>query len=942
MTRSAFRPAALLASVTFCSITLAQPLPTDQRLVTGELPNGMRYIVKKHANPPGRASMWLHISTGSMNETDAQRGIAHYLEHMAFNGSENFKPGSVIDFFQSMGLMFGQHQNAFTSFDQTTYQLALPDTKPETLDKGMLFFSDVAGRLSLLPAEIDEERQVIFEEKRTRKGAQQRVQEYMLERLIPGSLIGYRLPIGTDETLKSVMQPDFRDYYSHWYIPSNMTLMVVADAEPAPIVEQIGKHFGAGDKKPVPVDQDPKVKPLDASRAIVATDPELTGATVEVYSVGAKEDPATTVPLMRRDFVRQIGISAFNRRMGAKLSKGGTAYLSASAGAMTLFNAATLRQVSAEGKPEDWKTMLTELGADTQRARLHGFSQQEIDDVKKEITAGLEQFVAQESTMDARRVLNMMNRAIADGEPIMSAQQELDLSKQILPGISAEEVSRTFAELFNPVNVTYVLNLPSSAEVPTEAQLVAMGAAAFDVKPEAEKQADRPSSLLAELPAAGKASDLVTHAASAVTSGWLSNGVRFHHRFMDIEKDRVAVSITLAAGPLQESAENHGVSEVAALAWERPATSKLTSTNIRDIRTGKKTRVRGGIAGPDAMSLSVNGSPSDLDDGMQLAYLMLTDPVIEQANFDQWKKEQLQSIEERDKNIQAALGVLAAKTIMPEGDARFQPITADEVNRLSVAAGQAWLTSAIRTAPIEVTVVGDIDKDVAVSLLEKYVGSLPSRDRISAATLDQARKVGRPPANRTAAKSMATQTDKAVAMVGFYGPDAANVQDTRCMSIASRILSTRAIQIIREKEQLAYSPGCRLQPGTAIPGYGVFMGLSPTDPGKVDRLVAAYGQLFDAFAAEGPTEEELTTARKQFANDMDEQMKQPGFWMGRVGAMDYRDVKLDDVMAAPQAYQTIPASDIKAAFAKYCKPESRFSVVVRPAEQGADATTETK
>ncbi len=184
-------------------------LPTDERLVQGTLPNGMKYIVLKHPNPPGRANLWIHISSGSMNETDEQRGIAHYLEHMAFNGSENFPPGSVIKFFESMGLTFGQHQNAFTSFDQTTFQLSLPTNDPETLKKAFTFMSDVAFNLLLPGEEVEKERQVIMEEKRSRLGAQQRVQDYTLERIAPGSLIGERLPIGTEKTIMGMGREDF-------------------------------------------------------------------------------------------------------------------------------------------------------------------------------------------------------------------------------------------------------------------------------------------------------------------------------------------------------------------------------------------------------------------------------------------------------------------------------------------------------------------------------------------------------------------------------------------------------------------------------------------------------------------------------------------------------------------------------------------------------------
>src|SRR5262245_37548683 len=171
-------------------------LQTDPALVTGTLPNGLSYIVRPHKNPEGRVSIWLHVASGSLNETDATRGLAHYLEHMAFNGSANFPPGSVVPFFQSLGLAFGRDQNAFTSFDQTTYQLTLPGGGRDVLDKGMLFMSDVAMRMSLDVTEIDAERQIILEEKRARASAQQRVQDQIHERLAPAAAVGRRLPIG--------------------------------------------------------------------------------------------------------------------------------------------------------------------------------------------------------------------------------------------------------------------------------------------------------------------------------------------------------------------------------------------------------------------------------------------------------------------------------------------------------------------------------------------------------------------------------------------------------------------------------------------------------------------------------------------------------------------------------------------------------------------------
>src|SRR5436190_10776203 len=189
-----------------------EKVPIDPALVVGTLPNGLNYIIRQHKNPEGRVSIWLHVHTGSFNETESTRGLAHYLEHMAFNGTANFPPGSVIPFFQSLGLSFGRDQNAFTGFDQTTYQLALPSGSRDVVEKGMLFMSDVAMRLSLTQPLIDAERPVIVEEKRTRASARQRVEEQVYAQLAPESTFGRRLPIGIEPTIKSITQADFRDY----------------------------------------------------------------------------------------------------------------------------------------------------------------------------------------------------------------------------------------------------------------------------------------------------------------------------------------------------------------------------------------------------------------------------------------------------------------------------------------------------------------------------------------------------------------------------------------------------------------------------------------------------------------------------------------------------------------------------------------------------------
>jgi zinc protease len=913
-------------------LDLSQPLPTDERLVTGTLPNGLSYIVMKHANPPGRAAMWIHVSSGSLNEKDNQRGIAHYLEHMAFNGSENFPPGSVVDFFQSMGLRFGQDQNAFTSFDQTTFQLSFPDVKPETLAKGMQFFSDVSGKLLLKPEEIDKERQVILEEKRTRAGGRQRIQDYVLERLAPGSLVGQRLPIGIDATLMKMSRPDFVDYYDHWYVPSNMTVIVVADADPKVVIDQITKSFGAGEKKPKPVDQDPKVSPTQGVRAVVASDKELTQASIEMMRLWPKQTPTTTVGDMRRDIVQQMGTMAFNRRIGAKLDKGGTAYLSARASGSQLFNTAFATSVNCDGEAAKWKDMIAEAGADLQRARLHGFTQRELDDIKTEMVSQAERQVTQESTMPAGRIIQGINGALAQEDTITSAKQELELLNKLLPTITKEEVGKVFADQFDMTNVVFVAEFPSemAGGVPSESDVIVEGTKALQAKPAAEAEESRPTALLSKLPTPGKVVDESEHAATKVLSGWLDNGVRFHYRFMDYHKDQASITISLAGGSIQETPENRGIAELAGVAWSHPATSTLTHTNIRDIMNGKKARAGGGV-GLDTMNVNVSGSPADMEAAMQQAYLMLTDPVIEKSAYDQWKIRQLRSAEERKKVVDGIFLETMSSTIYPATEVRTQPLTVEQIRKQTPEASQKWLRDAIAAAPIEVSIVGDISKDEAMKLLTTYVGSLPKREQIAATTLDSLRKIERPKGPRTVEKTVDTETDKADVAVGFYACDMNNVQDRRNLLIASRIVSTRMLKLIREEEQLAYSPRAGLRPGVEFPGFGTFSLVTQTNPTKIPRLLELTWKLYDDFAKDGPTDEEMATVKKQMANELDEQMREPQFWQAQTALMTYRANDLDNVVSAPEYYQKLTGAEVKQAFDKYYVPEGKMAVAVKPA-----------
>ena len=923
--------AALLvpAPMPVAAATAEERLPTDPALVTGTLPNGLTYIVRSHKNPEGRVGIWLHVSSGSLNETESTRGIAHYLEHMAFNGSANFPPGSVVPFFQSLGLAFGRDQNAFTGFDQTTYQLTLPGGGRDLLDKGLLFMSDVALRLNLATPEIDGERQIILEEKRARSSARQRIQDQIYERLAPESTLGRRLPIGAEATIKSVTRDDFRDYYSRWYVPSNMTVIVVGDTDPAVVVDVITRQFGGGPATARPVPRDVGVTAPAASRALVATDSELTRAEVSIVRLAPPGGPATTVADKRRELVESIGAWVLSRRMNADIAAGRASFLDA--GASVQDWSATMRMVSVEasGRPGTWRAMLADLGTALQRARLHGFSEQEVQDARGALIAHAEEAAQREATRPARDVLRQINGAVTRKEPVMSAAQSLALLQRLLPGITAAEVSQAFTATFDPGHALVIAELPANDGVPSEADLLALGRTAVDVKPDKLAEAARATALLATLPVGGAVVEAQTHAASGVTSMWLDNGVRVHHRFMDQRKNEASIAITLAAGAIQETAANRGISEAALRAWDRPATSALSSTQIRDLMTGAKVRVRSGISG-DTATLTVSGDPAELERGLQLAYLLLTEPVIEPAAFEQWRDAETQRITARKSQPMQVLAMTSARAIYPVTEPRPKHLTTEQVRALTREAAQAWLRQVIATAPTEVAVVGDVDREAATRLVTRYLGALPARPRIGDKTLADLRTIARPRGAISVAEAIEARTPQGAVLAGFFGADLRDTRDVRLLNVAARILSTRMTTTIREEKQLVYSIGASSEPAIVYPGFGLFAAVAPTDPGKAPALAAAVEDMYAEFAKDGPTPGELAVAKKQMANLLDEVLKTPDFWLSRLSTLDYRGLSLDDLLRATADYEGFTGDEVREAFARYDRPDARLRFVITP------------
>lgn len=910
---------------------LEEPLPADPAIHMEKLPNGLDIWIRHHEVPPGRVGLWLHVDTGSLNETDSQRGLAHFLEHVAFRGSKNFPPGELIKFFESIGLTFGHHQNAFTGFDQTTYTLTLPNTEEETLRKGLTCLADFAFRLSLLQEEIDKERKVVLEEVRAREGPYQRVLENVLPILLPGSRVAERLPIGKEEVIEDLDSEDFREYYEEWYRPGDSTLLVVGDVEPERVQSLVADAFGewepAEDPKP---EADPGVEPYTRTRAAVLTDPEVTVATAEALSIRPLE-PMETLGDFRQDLLDDLGIWMLNRRLSDMVQEGVAPFQEAELAKFPLVNVATYITCEADCAADRWEETLKTLLVELKRAREHGFLPQEFENAKRARVSAAERAAQAEPTRDQRFFLRSMNECVSEDRPPTSAAQRLELTEQLMEGITPQEVLEAFRRNYSADARLLLLTMPETEEAqkPAEEALLTLAdrAEQADVQPKAARQ--RVENLLESEPDYARVAEREEDTDLGVVSVTLENGVRAHVRHMDYKKDEVLVRITLAGGAIQETSGNRGVTEVAALVLKQPASERFTSTQIRDYMTGKKAEL-GGTATPDSLLISLSGTPEDIEEGFRLAHLLLTRPRIEPSALKVWKDRMAQEIERRRTDVQAQLEE-EAKRLLSGDDVRLQFPTQEQVDALTLEQGQKWLDRLVKSGPIEAAVVGDIDRDHALRLVRKYLGSLPERPPVASA-LSGLREVDVNAGPLESTIEVDTITPRALVMVGWRGANWTDVKDRRVLQIASQILQTRLREEIREERGLTYSPFCFAQAAREYRGTGRFVSMFTAGPAEAAEAAALTRNLMQEFAADGPSAEEMATVRRQFANIIETQQQEPSYWARVMADMDYHGTRLEDVKQAMENYTTYTAEDMLDVLDGYATEARRIRVIALPKE----------
>src|SRR6185436_10116150 len=530
---------------------LTQTVPVDTQITQGTLPNGLRYYVRANRKPEKRAELRLVVKAGSVLEQDDQQGLAHFAEHMAFNGTQHFPKNALVAFIESLGMRFGADLNASTSFDETIYMLQVPTEKSDVLDRSFLILEDWAHNVSFDPVEIDRERGVIMEEWRLRRGAGARLTDRILPVLLNGSRYADRLPIGKTEIIQNFKADRVKQFYADWYRPDLMAVVAVGDFNKTDVENMIKAHFSS-----IPAPPGPRPRPTyevpahPGTTFAIMTDKEITSASIEIdHILPAREQE--TVGAYRLRIVDRLFSGMLGARFSELTQKPDAPFLAAGAG-RRLFLARTKEQVSlsARVKEDGIERGLEGLLAEAERVARFGFTTTELERQKQAVMRTYERVVAEVDNIVSSSRANEYVRNFTQNETLPSPNDEYAMHQRFLPQITLDEVNRMAKEWFPDQNRLVVVSAPEKAglNVPDERKLAAVVRAASSRELTAFVDTVSATALLDAVPQPGRIARTTAIDAAGITEWQLSNGVKVVLKPTTFKEDEVIFRATSPGG----------------------------------------------------------------------------------------------------------------------------------------------------------------------------------------------------------------------------------------------------------------------------------------------------------------------------------------------------------------------------------------------------------
>ncbi|MFK7912047.1 MAG: M16 family metallopeptidase [Akkermansiaceae bacterium] len=891
----------------------------DEKVHYGKLENGMKYIIMQNEEPPSRVSMRLHIAAGSLMERDDQRGVAHFLEHMVFNGSKNFPdPSKLIPQMQRLGIAFGAHANAYTSFDETVYMLDLPNNEADTLKLGFDVMRDFGDGAFLRDEEIDKERGVILSEKTSRDSVQMRLMEQQFNELLPDALLAKRFPIGTEEIIKSAPRSAFTDFYSQYYIPSRMTFVYVGDLEIEEAEKRIAKTFGSmvDPEKPGQNQDLGKLPRGHGFKTMVISDKEVATTDLTLLTLNSFEQKADT----RSNRGAKLPLSLANAILGKRFSelskKENSAISGGDAFRQNLFKFVQLGGISVNAKDHDWKSALPVLEQELRRAVQHGFNADELDEVKANLVNAYERAVKAATSRKSPALASSLTQHVHGNAVFSTPEDDLNILKENLESITVATCHEALKGHWDTEDITLILTT-KDAEGGEKEKLASiyLESQKKNVEPLEAKQ-----SIAFDYTTFGDDGEIAEqkHIKDLdITQITFHNGCRCNIKKTDFDKDSIKLTTRVGGGKLTMPKDKPGLDMFASSTLTTGGLGKHSADDLRRILAGKNAGVAFSV-GEETFALSGSTTPDDLKLQLQLLCAYLTDPGL-RPESERLFKARLPTIYSQLKHTPAG-AQQKINSYLRGNDSRYTFPTQEQAEALNNEDVRNWVLPALKNDYLELSIIGDLEIDQVLPLLKSTIGALPKRSdkKPSYSEERKLKNLPTPPLEKRYTFESRVPTGSAMVSWKATGLDKGSIGNVRRMGVLSSILSNRMREKIREELGEAYSPYAGFQPSDAHPELGYMLAVSPGKPEQAERVGKIIIEIADKLAREGATEDELKRAVAPRLSELKKTLRQNSYWLGTVMSKsqeqpyrldwarerdeDYAAMKLDEVNALAKQY----------------------------------------
>ncbi|MEM9596578.1 MAG: insulinase family protein, partial [Acidobacteriota bacterium] len=852
-------------------------IPISEQIRVGTLDNGLRYLIRRNAKPEQRAELRLAINAGSMQEDDDQLGLAHFVEHMLFNGTENFEKAELVDYLQSIGMRFGADINAYTAFEETVYFLTVPTDDAEVLAKAFLVLGDWAGRASFDGEEIDKERGVIVAEWRRGQGAGSRVRDQQLPVLFKDSRYAERLPIGTKESVETAPHDNLRRFYRDWYRPDLMAVVAVGDFDVDAIEGLIRANFeslenpeAARERKAFPV------PPHDETLVSTVTDPELTATQVSVVFKHGPE-PEGTVGAYRRGLVATLYNTMFNARLVELAQEADPPFVWAVSGDAALTRTVGTYQLDAQVSDGEVEQGLRVLLTEVERVDRHGFTESELERAKAETLRFYTQALKEADKAPSAGFAAEYVRHFLAGEPIPGIEAETAFARRFVPEIDLDEVNALGQGWISDRNRVILVSGPEGEglELPSESAILAVfddATSAPGIEPWVDETRDEP--LLADSPTPSPVVDERLLDALGITEWRLGNGVRVVLKPTDFQNDQVTLSAWSPGGHSLVSAEQLDSATFATFILGQSGLGDFSASELQKALAGKVAAVNPFITELEE-GLAGFGSPDDLETLFQLTYLTFTAPRLEDEAYRNFLTRMGTVVEHRSQNPQTVYADEWTRRLFQDHPRR-QPLTAESLQRVDgKAAMEIYRDRFADASDFTFLLVGNFDTEAVRPLVETYLGGLPNLGR------DETwRDVGvrRPDGQLRFEVAKGLEPTSQVRIL-YHGLSEWSRDQVFLLDSLAMALRIHLVEVLREELGATYSVGVDSNlSARPVERYGVAVQFG-SDPDEADGLVARVSEEIERLKVDGFPPELADKVREIRRREREVAERENDFWV---------------------------------------------------------------